>query len=241
MSFQLFNLSGNADLYVNFGLPFPSLDGTFIFASVNPGTNDEQVLVVTNSALVALGPGQWYVGVFNADTNPVTYTLLANEYTVAGTNIILVNVNLSTDGLSLTWASTSGLYYWIEGAADPSGAKCVPLSRTLVATGLQTSFTIPFPSPFQYFLINQGTAPATNLPPVSITGVWVLPTGTQLQWQAGTNSQFQVQWSPALAPIAWSAFPVLLTSPTGAFSFLDDGSLTGGLDPVRFYRLIQLP
>jgi hypothetical protein len=62
-----------------------------------------------------------------------------------------------------------------------------------------------------------------------------------LQWLAPANSQFQVQWSPALGPATWSPIPDLITAPATVFSFLDDGSQTGGLGPVRFYRLLQLP
>jgi hypothetical protein len=73
-----------------------------------------------------------------------------------------------------------------------------------------------------------------------------------LIWTAPTNYQFQVQWATSLAsPIAWNTISnVVLTwsgivSPTnaadGLFQFLDDGSLTGGFGPLKFYQLIEYP
>jgi hypothetical protein len=62
-----------------------------------------------------------------------------------------------------------------------------------------------------------------------------------LQWLAPTNSQFQAQWTPSLAPPSWNPFTNILTSTNGVFSFLDDGSQSGGLASRRYYRLKQLP
>jgi subtilisin-like proprotein convertase family protein len=243
VSFQLINLSGNADLYAQFGLPFPDpASGTFAYSSTNPGTNAEFIAVDQDSFPVPLAPGCWYLGVFNADVTNVAYTILATEYCVSGTNnIAITDCDLSASSLCVTWTSWPGLYYYLAGATNYSGPYWTPVSHTIVATDFITSFCIPLPSSFLYFCVESGLAPATNLPPVSFTGISATNSGFQLQWGASTNSQFQVQWSPTLAPSAWTTLPGVITSATGQFSFLDDGSQTGGLDVVRFYRLLQLP
>jgi predicted amidohydrolase len=42
--------------------------------------------------------------------------------------------------------------------------------------------------------------------------------------------------------VAWNTISnIVLTSTTGIFTFLDDGSLTGGFGPTKFYRLIIYP
>ena len=239
VSFQLMNLSGNAGLYAGYGLPFPT-PTAFDFASAGPSTNGQQILVLTDSTPVPLAPGPWYLGVFNSDTNTISYTILATEFNIFATNVVILDYQVSTNSLCLTWGSTPGSYYYVQGATNPAGTNWTNLSRTLVAADVQTSFCIAMPSPFQYFLIQQGIPPSGNLPPVTITGVSVVPAGTELEWQAPANSQFQVQWSPALGPASWSTFPGLITSPTGEYSFLDDGSQTGGL-PAVYYRLLELP
>ena len=239
VSFQLANLSGNVDLYAQYGLPFPTLTD-FDYASANPSTNAQQILVLADSAPVPLTPGWWYLGVFNSDTNTVSYTILAMEFTVIDTNVMVIDYQVSTNNLCITWASALGSCYYVQGATDSTATNWTNLSRTLVATNSQTSFCIPLPSPFQCFLIQQGILPGTYLPPVNITGVSIVPAGIQLQWQAPATNQFQVQWSPSLDPASWSTFPVLITSPTGVFSFLDDSSQINGLNAV-FYRLLELP
>jgi len=240
VSFQLAYLSGNVDLYAQYGLPFPT-PNNFDYASANPSTNAQQILVLADSVPIPIAPGPWYLGVVNNDTNSASYTILATEFTVIATNTVLLDCQVSTNNLCLTWASTPGFYYYVQGATNSTGTNWTNLSRTLVAAGSETSFCIPLPSPFQSFLIQQGILPGTNLPSAAITGVRVVPAGIQLEWQAPPGSQFQVQWSPSLGPAVWSTFPGLITSPAGGLlSFLDDSSQTNGLDTV-FYRLLELP
>ncbi len=75
--------------------------------------------------------------------------------------------------------------------------------------------------------------------------------GVLLTWFAPTNYQYQIQWTTSLAaPIGWTTIPgVVLTNlasftPTngiGEFQYFDNGSLTGGFGPLKFYRLIAYP
>jgi subtilisin-like proprotein convertase family protein len=80
VSFQLLDLSGNVNLVGRYASPLPTLE-SFDYASVNPSTNDEDIFVFPDSNPVALAPGRWYLGVFNADPTNVAYTILATEYT----------------------------------------------------------------------------------------------------------------------------------------------------------------
>jgi hypothetical protein len=50
-----------------------------------------------------------------------------------------------------------------------------------------------------------------------------------------------VEWTPFLAPPTWTAFTNLITSTNTTFRFLDDGSQSGGLGAMRYYRLQQVP
>lgn len=82
VSFALTNLDGNVNLVARKGVPFPA-PTNYAFGSFNPGTNDEDILIFTNGDNVALSPGRWYLGVFNADTIPVTYTIVVTDLTNA--------------------------------------------------------------------------------------------------------------------------------------------------------------
>ncbi len=67
--------------------------------------------------------------------------------------------------------------------------------------------------------------------------------GYLLSWYAPTNYQFYVQWTANLATTNWQSFTnlVVYTGPAtptnGLFTFFDDGSQSGGLGGLRFYRL----
>jgi hypothetical protein len=90
------------------------------------------------------------------------------------------------------------------------------------------------------FQVAFGFAP-TNA--VSSFGITATNGGIWLKWNGLTNYQYQVQWTTNLAPpTAWNTISnIVLTSTTGIFTFFDDGSLTGGFGPMKFYRLITWP
>jgi len=68
--------------------------------------------------------------------------------------------------------------------------------------------------------------------------------GYLLQWQGPTNYQYEIQYKTNLsAAVAWNtvlnpAINVFLTSTNGHYSWFDDGSLTGGFGPMKFYRVV---
>ena len=77
-TFQLLQLSGNADLVVRKGVPLPNLTNTD-YGSFNAGSADENIFVLTNSSPVPLTAGTWYLGVIRRDAGAVNYTVLAKE------------------------------------------------------------------------------------------------------------------------------------------------------------------
>jgi hypothetical protein len=77
------------------------------------------------------------------------------------------------------------------------------------------------------------------LPPVSLVAIdksGFGPSGFVLEWSAGPEYKFVVQYAnDPLGP--WFDIPLIITSGDGQFSFTDDGTLTGGFSSQRFYRL----
>jgi hypothetical protein len=232
--------TGDMTLVARHGLPLPTLT-SYDCLSANPGTNGELITLFTFSAPVALMPGDWFISVINGSGGPVSYTIMATEFSTYATNVVITNCQALANSLCLTWTSVSGIHYYVQGKADLTGTNWVAVSPTVTATGLSTSYCLVLPSPYHFFRVSEGLAVTPSAPPVSITSIARGTDGVRLQWLAATNSQFQVQWTPSLAPSGWSSFTNILTSTNGTFSFLDDGSQSSGLAGRRYYRLKQFP
>jgi subtilisin-like proprotein convertase family protein len=80
VSFQLTNLSGDVNLVLSKDLPLPSA-ASYEYGSFNPGTRNEQIVVLTNSMPVPLSAGDWYLAVLNPTGTNVAYTIVVNDYT----------------------------------------------------------------------------------------------------------------------------------------------------------------
>jgi subtilisin-like proprotein convertase family protein len=190
---------------------------------------------------------------------PLTVTVPANA--IAASNLLIsatgpVNVwfnqtnpptGNTNAGDVLMLSTTTGGTFVLTGSSVPP---LVPGANYYL--GLQNPGTTNVTFVFQ---VNFGYASSSTNPP-SISSITLTNSnGTNavlLKWVAPTNYQFQVQWATNLAPaIAWHTISnVVLTwsgvvSPTnaayGIFQYLDDGSLTGGWGPLKFYRLIEYP
>ena len=239
VTFQLYGLSGDVDLVARKGLPLPTTL-SYDYASMDPGTSDEQILISTNSNPLPLSPGRWYLGVFNVDYLDVTNTILATAQSAPSTNIVITGLNIRGTSLCITWGSVPDFSYYIEGALDVTSTNWTPVSPAIMAVDYTTTYCVPWPTPFQFFRVRAGVPSDPNLTPVAITGIAITPNGILLEWSGAPDAQYNVQW--ASSPEGpWNFFYYPATSPTGSFSFLDDGSETGGLDGARFYRLYQTP
>ena len=143
--FALTNLSGNVDLVARYGTPLPTLD-SHDYGSLNPGTVEEQIVVFTNSTPVALTPGRWHLGVFNGDSIPVTYTIVALEITNALPSIIPL---------------TNGIPYY---ATNSGTAELVDYYRYWVApSGVRVHFEIKEPSADVALVARKGFPPLPDL------------------------------------------------------------------------------
>ncbi len=90
-TFQLLQLSSNADLVISKGAPLPTLTSS-AYGSFNVSNIDENIYVLTNSSPVPLSAGTWYLGVFKRDSGVVNYTILAKELDVTNgvTNAVTI-------------------------------------------------------------------------------------------------------------------------------------------------------
>jgi subtilisin-like proprotein convertase family protein len=161
---------------------------------------------------------------FPTGTNTGDYFLLTNTL-VGGSSILGVTTNFMPTNII-----PGGTYYL--GVQNPG---VVP-----VTFGLEVDFypSAPIPPP----------PPPPPGPPVVITITSITHTngGYLLQWQGPTNYQYAIQWTTNLAPVVWNTvlnpvINVVVTSTNGHFNWFDDGTLTGGFGPMKFYRILGYP
>jgi subtilisin-like proprotein convertase family protein len=208
------------------------------------------------------GPVKFYRVVGGQDlgpiigSGPVTNTVLAGAMSQA----VVTVPPLATSANNLLISATGPLNVWFNQNHPPTGSTntgdFLMLSTATSGSFLLTGSSVPplVPGANYYlgfqnpgtsnvtfdFQVTFGSAAITAVANFSVTttngGIW-------LRWDGQTDYQYQVQWKTNLAPTtAWNTISnIVLTSTTGIFTFFDDGSLTGGFGPMKFYRLIAWP
>jgi hypothetical protein len=239
--FEILQPSGDVNLYVRKGLP-PPAPYDYEYRSVNAGTGEELVNIFTNSSPVRLTPGDWYLAVVNTTTNPVRYVVVATQYTQWGTNLHAGKITVSSSNICFSWTGTvAGVNYYVQGKPNLDFTNWFAVSPTLKAVTNQITWCLELPSPYHFFQLVEGLSGLSVGPPTMLTG---LSFGTNVfswQWTADPSLRFGVEWTEVFVPPYWQPFPAAVTSTNGTFLFIDDGSLTGGFDPARFYRIQVLP
>jgi len=243
VQFEIISPSGDMTLVARKGLPVPTFS-RYDYISANPRANDELIVVYDFSTPVRLTAGDWFLTAVNVSGAPVSYSILATEFPIYGTNIVITNSFASaTNSFCLTWTSIPGIHYYIQGKPDLFATNWSVASPTITAGGYLTTHCIPLPSTNHFFRVHEGIVldDGTATPSVTITGFARLAHGIALQWNGPPSARFRVEWSPSLTSTNWRPFYSLIRSTNGVFYFTDDGTETGGLDAARFYRLKQLP
>jgi subtilisin-like proprotein convertase family protein len=240
VQFEIDNPSASIALVARKGLPLPGI-ASYDFISASPGTNGELIVIYTNSTPVNLTPGDWFLTAVNVSGGPASYSIMATELAAVGTTIVITNVQVTSTSFCLTWTSVAGLHYFVLGVPNLLNTNWQQVSPEIVATDVLTTYCVPLPSPYHFFRVGQGLLPATVLAPVNITSITRGANGVRLQWTAPPTVAFEVEWTPTLSPPFWAGFTNSVTSASGYFSFLDDGTQTGGFNGTRFYRLLELP
>jgi subtilisin-like proprotein convertase family protein len=250
LDYYLFTVSSNA-VRAQFEIEGPTDDVTLIarrggplatlsnyqFISANPGGNEELIVVFKTSTPVPLAPGAWYISAVNTSGEPLDYTIMATEYPVYGTNVLITNAQYGAESFCLTWTSLAGVHYYIQGKAGVASTNWATVSPTILGAAGSTTWCVPLPSPYQFFRVHEGIAATPCQPQIYLTNIVCGSNGAALQWSAPNDWQFRVQYSPSLLPPAWADFTNIVVSTNGGCWFLDDGSQCGGMSPQRYYRV----
>ena len=111
----------------------------------------------------------------------------------------------------------------------------------VTAVYFETTWCIALPTNYHYFRVRETIANVVGLfPPANLT-VNQAPGGIRLDWTGGPGASYKVDWTPTIAPTVWTPFTNVFTSTNTSFTFTDDGSQTGGLGGMRYYRVYQVP
>jgi subtilisin-like proprotein convertase family protein len=238
--FEINGPTADMTLVARKGLPPPTLTN-YTYISANPGPNDELIVLFDSSSPVPLGPGDWYISAVNVSGEAVTYGIRATEFSEYGTNIVITNCQISGDSLYLAWNSLPDIKYYVQGRTDIGSTNWTPVSATITAADTFTTFRLALPSPYHFFRVHEGLVLNPWLPPVRIASITSGTDGVLLEWSTPGSNHFRVQWSDSLVPPAWNTFTNVVAPTNGAASFRDDGSQSGGLGDLRYYRLQELP
>jgi hypothetical protein len=232
--FQVTNMSADVDMVISHNLPLPDANH-FDYGSFKAGTNDDFIVVRTNSSPVPLTPGRWFVTVFNSVTNAnVTYTITATQAT--------------NDAI----ADVTGWEPCITTANDQFTSQPGPAYTNFFATSVTTSpseieFDLapsngnvdlivrlndhPTPSQFDFGSFNSGLTAeklviVTNSALTNLNGIWYVG--------VPNNETFPVDFTLCVSfPTGVSQFPAIVTrsakftpGANGGFSF-DFTSVSG--------------
>jgi len=168
--FEIFGANADMTLVARKGLPLPGL-GLFDYLSASPGTNDEVITVFTNTAPVALSPGDWYLAAINLSGGAASYSIMATEWATTGRPIIITNQFLSSNSFCITWTSLPGVRYHVEGRTVLNNPAWTTVSPTIIATHYSTTWCIDLPSPYHYFRVAEEVGGNT----VNLSGLPAFP------------------------------------------------------------------
>lgn len=251
VTFQVTPFNGNVDLVLRKGdLPDAY---TFDYVSANPDVVPEIITVDPTTFPVPLAPGDWFLGVVNNSLLSTTYAVRVTSLPAGVGGPLRINpvVTVVNGVATFTWQAAPGLRFQVQYATEipPDGVivwTAVPGEVTSLTgdysftddgslTGGLTAFKI-----YRVVQLPAGAGGGLSINPVVSEANGV----ATFTWQATPGQRFQVQYAteiPADGVIAWTAVPGVVTSPTGDYSFADDGSLTGGRTAFKIYRIVQLP
>jgi hypothetical protein len=158
VQFETFGATGDFTLVARKGFPLPDL-GTYDYLSANPGTNDELIVVFTNSTPVALSAGDWFLSAVKNSAGPADYAIMATEWPQSGLPIVITSIDVSSGSFCVTWTSLPGAHYLLQGSPTLAPAAWSNVSPEITALDNSTTWCVPITGQMQFFRVIEGTAP----------------------------------------------------------------------------------
>ncbi len=189
--------------------------------------------VATNTWPEPLSVGDWYLTVGNLTDLPVGYrvTYVAHTNDLAlSTNLISPVVYQTATNTVIAWYSRSGRQYFVEGSTNSANGPWTAVSGTITAGGTQALRILPLATPYQFFRVVEGTAPA-----IVIADPALLPDGSlTFTWNGYIGGAYEIRlsvdlqtWHPATNTVNSAELGTITVAPSGL--------------PHAFYRVYLKP
>ncbi|MGD0413265.1 MAG: S8 family serine peptidase, partial [Verrucomicrobiota bacterium] len=213
-SFEIVNPANEVDLYARYGLPLPS-NTAFDYQASYDATNDEAIVVATNSYNilgipvtansdpVPLTPGNWYLAVYNANTNtPVTYQVVATYITSNSITITPLNDSYAIGGTNGPGPDLTNFYSYTVINPAATGVQFVVSNMSGNVDLIARNGCLPTPQQMTDGSFN----PGTNLQLITIATNALLPSLYYTTWYLGVPNN-------TAGPVSFLIAATALTTP----------------------------
>ncbi len=204
--------AGDLDLFLRKGPPLPNpLNAHYL--ALTPGPGDELIRLDTNSIPVPLSPGIWYLAVTNKEAFPIGYEITATEFGVVlpPPTVEITDLVITTNRVCITWNSVPGTNYFVVGRTNALEAVWTPISPTLVATDLSTTWCLEPIGPWRFFDVRIGDSPvdpiADPTPILTLEG-----TDICVSWASVPGTNYFVEAKKAFNDPNWAVLTPSITA-----------------------------
>ncbi len=131
-------------------------------------------------------------------------------------NVIDPSVTVSTNSICLSWPSTVGVTYQVQGKQTVTDLTWTNLSPVLTATNTVSTYCLTRPTPYQFFQVIEGTGGGTTNPPptgdIIDPSVAVSTNSICLSWPSTVGVTYQVQGKQTVTESTWASLSPVLTA-----------------------------
>jgi len=134
--------------------------GIYDYISNNPGTNNQFILVLTNSSPVGVSPGDWFLAVVNDSRLAASYAIKATQWADSGQPIRLTNFGVQTGSFCFSWNSLPGANYVVQAKVSLTDTNWTDVSSTITATDVVTTYC-QATGVYRFFRLTEGVSLAS--------------------------------------------------------------------------------
>jgi hypothetical protein len=213
-AFQVLNPVGNLEMLVKKGPPLP-VNTEFDYAAT---ATPYLVTVISNSVPVPVGPGRWYIGIFNTGTGPATYSVEASQ-SGPPTIITLTNDERFTNVAAPGPALSTFYQFSITNTNSAALFELYGLSGDVDLT-LQRG-ALPYTTPFFAFSgsggrTNEQIVIRTNVLGTNINGTWFLGVPNNTAGNVTYTIHAVVTGTNGILPSQVPIAPTIMVPPVGS-------------------------